>query len=69
MTLVVGAIEILTVPAGLEEGFGPHTLALLSGEAICIGLVGGSVHEADMLHRTLLRVRLVKSAVKVFSAT
>jgi hypothetical protein len=57
---VVGAVQVDTVPAGLEEGLGANALALAGREAVGVG--HGLGVEADVRDGTVLEARGVESA-------
>lgn len=60
MVLVVGTVQVDTVPAGLEEGLRTDALALAGREAVGVG--NGLSVEADVLNGTVLEVGGVESA-------
>lgn len=60
MVLVVGRVQVDTVPAGLEEGLSTDALALAGREAV--GVRNGLGVEADVRDGTVLEVGGVESA-------
>lgn len=60
MVLVVGGVEVDSVPAGLEEGLGPDSLALAGRESV--GVRNGLGVEAHVLDGTVLKAGGVEGA-------
>lgn len=61
MVLVVGAVQVNSVPAGLEEGLSANALALAGREAV--GVRHRDSVETDVLDGTVLKVGVVVSAI------
>ena len=61
MALVVGGIQVLTVPAGWEESLSTKSGARLAGDLGSVALAGSI--EADVRNGAVLGVGLVEGAI------